>query len=100
MVITTTCFKGTMSDLLLINKNNSFKNSETFETGIRDHHLLVYSMLKTPCQKREPKRQLYRDNISLSEYPVLIDLSNSIENSHSYGAFKTKTVKILDKKNC
>ena len=42
MIKTTTCFKGTRSciDLLLTNENYSFKNTNAFETGLNDHHLL------------------------------------------------------------
>ena len=44
-----TCFKGEGSciDLLLTNRKFSFKNSTSFETGLSNHHHLIYSMLKT-----------------------------------------------------
>ena len=59
-----TCFKGpqgTCIDLLFTNKNNSFKNTNSYETGISDHHHLIYSMLKTTFQKMEPKKITYRN---------------------------------------
>ena len=42
IIKTTTCFRGTRSciDLLLTNENYSFKNTNAFETGLNDHHLL------------------------------------------------------------
>ena len=50
-----TCFKvtGSCIDLLLTNQNYSFENTNVFETGLSDHHLLIYSMLKTYVQKNE-----------------------------------------------
>ena len=43
-----TCFKGdgTCIDLILSNRKYCFKHSSTFETGLSDHHHLIYSMLK------------------------------------------------------
>ena len=57
LIETTTCFKGTESciDLLLTNQKYSFKNTKAFETGLSDHHLLIYSMLKTSFQENKPK---------------------------------------------
>ena len=48
---TTACFKRTGSciDLLLTNQKY------TFETSLNDHHLLIYSMLKTYFQKLSRK---------------------------------------------
>ena len=54
LIKTNTCFKGkgTCIALILTNRKYCFKHSSTFETGLSDHHHLVYSMLKT-CFKRE-----------------------------------------------
>ena len=51
LIKTTTCFKRTGSciDLLLTNQKC------TFETSLNDHHLLIYSMLKTYFQKLSRK---------------------------------------------
>ena len=65
LIKTTTCFKRTGSciDLLLTNQKYSFKNTNAFETGLSDHHFLIYSVLKTSFQKIEPKRLIYREHI-------------------------------------
>ena len=100
LIKTTTCFKETGSciDLLLINqKYSSFKNTNAFETGLSDHHLFIYSMLKNSFQENELKRLTYRGYTSFSKDSFLTDLSNSIENSQFYEAFETKTVEVLDK---
>ena len=53
-----TCFKsdaGRCIDLILTNRPGYFQKSQSFETGISDHHHLVYTMLKTKFQKCSPK---------------------------------------------
>ena len=47
------CFKGSGSciDLILINRKFCFKGSSTFDTGLSDHHHLIYFMLKTSFKK-------------------------------------------------
>ena len=44
-----TCFKGkgSLTDLILTNRKFSFKNTQSFETGLSNHHHMVYAMLKT-----------------------------------------------------
>ena len=58
-----TCFKGkgSLIDLILTNRKFSFKNTQSFETGLSDHHHMVYTMLKTTFQKSELKQLIYRD---------------------------------------
>ena len=54
----TTCFKGKGSciDLLLKKQKYSIKKSNGLQTGLTDHHFLIYSMLKTYFfPKNEPK---------------------------------------------
>ena len=58
-----TCFKGDGSciDLILTNRKYYFKNTSSFETGISEHHRLIYSMLKTTFEKEESKKVTYRN---------------------------------------
>ena len=58
-----TCFKGEGSsiDLILTMQKYSLENSTSFETGISDHHHLIYSMLKTTFHKKELKTLIYPD---------------------------------------
>ena len=51
-----TCFKGkgTCIDLILTNRKYSFKNTNTFETGLSDHHHMIYTMLKNTFENAEP----------------------------------------------
>ena len=40
---------------VLTNRKYCFKNISSFETGISDHHHLIYLMLKTTLEKEESK---------------------------------------------
>ena len=44
LIKSNTCFKGDGSciDLILTNRKYCFKNASSFETGISDHHHLIY----------------------------------------------------------
>ena len=68
LIKTTTCFKRTGSCIALLPTNQKylFKNANAFGSSRSDHHLLIYSMLKTSFQKYEPKRLAYRDYTSFS----------------------------------
>ena len=50
-----------MIDLNLTNNKFSFKNTQSFETGLNDHYHMVYTFLKTSFQKSEPKQFICRD---------------------------------------
>ena len=53
-----TCFKsvkGSCIDLILISRPSLHQFINVFETGISDHHLLIYTMLKSTYTKMEPK---------------------------------------------
>ena len=53
-----TCFKsvkGSCIDLILISRPSLHQFTNVFELGISDHHLLIYTMLKSTYTKMEPK---------------------------------------------
>ena len=37
------------------------KNINTIETGLSDHHHMIYTMLKSTIEKAEPIKLIYRD---------------------------------------
>ena len=47
--------KGSCIDLFLTNRKYSFKFSGSYETGISDHHHMIYTMLKSCFINIEPK---------------------------------------------
>ena len=66
LVKSNTCFKGKGSciDLILASRKYSFKNRCSVETGLSDHHYLIYSVKKTTFKSEEPKKLIYRDYLN------------------------------------
>ena len=56
LVKTTTCFKGTGYWSFTDKPKYSFKNTNAFETGLSDHYLWIYSMLKTSFLEKWPEK--------------------------------------------
>ena len=85
-----------MIDLILTNRTFSFENTQMFETGLSDHHHLVYTMLKTTFQKSEPKQLIYRDfkNFYLESFKNDL-LENMVHKS--YDEFERKFTTVLNK---
>ena len=57
-----TCYQSnnpTCIDLILTSKKNLFKLSDTFETGLSDHHKLISTILKSGGFKGRPKEKIY-----------------------------------------
>ena len=73
------CFKGKGSciDLILTNRKYSFKHSNSIETGISDHHHLIYTMLKTTFSKAEPKLVHYRKYKTFNFESFKVSLGNA-----------------------
>ena len=58
-----TCFKsanGSTIDLFLTTYKYLFQKTNSFETGIGDHHHLIATMLKTTYERFPPKLLTYR----------------------------------------
>ena len=94
-----TCFKGhgTCIDLILTNRKYCFKHSSTLETGLSDHHHLIYSMLKTTFKKNEPKLFKYRDYKKFDSTAFHTDLQNKLdEGPKVYQNFEDTFVRVLD----
>ena len=59
-----TCFKGdggSRIDLIIKNSKFLFIKTNPFETGLSDHHHMIYTILKTKFEKFEPKKSIYRN---------------------------------------
>ena len=78
LIKSNTCFKerGSCIDLTLRNQKFFFKSSSTFETGLSDHHHLLFSMLKTTFKKEDSKRLIYCDNKNFNNEYFKNDLKN------------------------
>ena len=94
-----TCFKGngTCRDLILTNRKYCFKHSSTSQTGLSDHHHLIYSMLKTTFKKEEPKLHKYRDFKKFDSTAFHTDLQSKLEEGPKvYQNFEDTFVRVLD----
>ena len=100
LIKSNTCFKGRGSciDLILTNRKFCFKNSSTFETGLSDHHHLIYSMLKTTFKKEDSKRLIYRDYKNFNNEYFQNDLKNGLSKCpKNYESFENVFVTVLDR---
>ena len=79
LIKTPTCFKSIENpsciDLILTNKQQSFQNSLTVETGLSDFHLLTVTVLKTKFRKLPPKVIRYRDKKNYSPANFMNDVN-------------------------
>ena len=88
---------GTCIDLILTNRKYCFKHSSTLETGLSDHHHLIYSMLKTTFKKDEPKLFKYRDYKKFDSTAFHMDLQNKLdEGPKVYQNFEDTFARVLD----
>ena len=82
-----TCFKfvkGSCIDLIITSRPSLNQFTNVFETGIRDHHLLIYTMLKSTYTKMEPKVLSKRCFKNFSEQSFLQDLKQGSSNSGKF----------------
>ena len=94
-----TCFKskeGRCIDLFLTNKNRSFKFTNAFETGMSDHHLMIYTMFRTTFDKNEPTHIRYRSYKKFDSSTFTTDLQNNISTITSYNDLEISIVNTLN----
>ena len=94
-----TSFKGNGSciDLILTNRKYCFKNTSSFETGISDHHHLIYSMLKTTFEREESKNYTHRDYKQFQWKDFEKDFTSSLRNCNAgYENYEQNIIKVLN----
>ena len=99
IITSNTCFKdnATCIDSILTNRKYCFKHSLTFETGLSDHHHLIYSVLKLTFKKEEPKLYKYRDYKKFDSTAFHTDLQSKVEEGPKvYLNFEETFVRVLD----
>ena len=77
-----TCFKskpGSCIDLILTNRPKSFQNSGVMETGISDHHALIFSLLKTTFTKMPPNKLQYGNYKKFEVHSFLQDVEQLLK---------------------
>ena len=76
-----TCFKNPLNtssiDVILTNREKSFHNTITVETGLSDHHKMTVSVLKTYVPKQAPVVIKYRDYRKVDNQQFRHDLQSS-----------------------
>ena len=95
-----TCFKGdggSCIDLLITNSKFSFMKANSFETGLSDHHHMIYTILKTKFEKFEPKKLIYRNFNQFDSDQFKLDICNSMSDVTAHAAFKKHVSKNLRK---
>ena len=79
--------KRSCIDLILTSRPSLHQFTIVFETGISDHHLLIYTMLKSTYTKMEPKVLSKRCFKNFSEQSFLQDLKQEWSNTGNFHHF-------------
>ena len=85
LIKSNTSFKlkpGSCIDLILTNKPKHFQNSGVMETGISDHHALIFSFLKTNFTKMPLNRLQYRNYEKIGLHSFLQDVEQLPEKTN------------------
>ena len=95
-----TCFKddrGSCIDLLITNSKFSFMKTNSFETGLSDHHHMIYTILRTKFEKFQPKKLIDHNFKQFDSEQFKLDICNSMSAVRTHAAFENNFVSILDK---
>ena len=73
------CFrgKGNCIDLILTNQKYSCKNTNTSETGLSDHHHMIFTMLKSMFEKAESMQPKHQDHKNFSFARLMVNLEKA-----------------------
>ena len=98
LIKSNTCFKsklGSCIDFILTNKPKSFQNSGVMETGISNHHALIFSFLKTNFTKMPPNKLQFRNYKKFDIHSLLQDVEQLPEKIN-YTEWEKDFVKTLN----
>ena len=85
-----TCYKsqkGSCIDLIITSRQSLHQFSGVFETGISDHHLMVYTMLKSTYAKSEPKILRNFSYKDFTKEPFLQNVPHGLINVGKFAEF-------------
>ena len=87
------------TDLILTNKKSLFKLSNTFETGLSDHHKLVCTIVKSGGFKGAPIEKIYQSykTFDVSNFKNTLKFELEKVKSERYGEFEAVFLKELNK---
>ena len=102
-----TCFKkltGTQIDILLTNTPRSFLKRGIFETGLSDHHKLIFSFFRSYFSRIAPKTLQYRKYKTFNESSFLHEMDQELlkggmykNNGDMFSTFTETFRRVLDK---
>ena len=77
-------------DLILTNRKHLFQLSNTFETGLSDHHKLICTILKSGGFKGEPIEKIYRSykTFDVDQFQKILEIKPENIKSKRYGDFE------------
>ena len=99
LIKSNTCLKpksGSCINLILNIKAKSFQNTEAIKTGISDHHVVIFSFLKTTFIKMQSNKLQYR-NYKLSEAHSFLQNVGQLSQETSYTEWEKYFMKTLIK---
>ena len=64
---------------------------------MNDHHHLIYTILETKFEKREPKKLICRNFKRFDSDQFKLDICNSMSDVRNHAAFENNFVSIFDK---
>ena len=85
---------GSCIDLILSNRKYCFKNTSSYETGISDHHRLIFSIMKTAFASEEPKKFVYRDYKTFSHENFKNGSSKTVGENADYSKFERERERV------
>ena len=94
-----TCFKGdgdSSIDVLITNSKFAFMKTNSFETGLSDHHMIC-TILKTKFEKFEPKKLIYCSFKQFDSDHFKLDTCISMSAVRTHRAFESNFVSVLEK---
>ena len=84
-----TCFKSPENpssiDVILTNKKKSFLKSGTYETGVSDHHKLIF--MRSKMDHTVPKVVTYRDYKGIDNEKFSKDIHECVNNAPNFSPF-------------
>ena len=84
--------------IVLLYHPQTFKNTSSYETGLSDHHHLIYSVMKTIFKCEEPKKLIYRNYSNFSQKDFQNELLLNIgDGKNNYLEFEKNFVETLNK---
>ena len=88
--------EGSCIGLVLNSRPNLHQRTQVLESGTSDHHLRIYTMLKSTYTKSEPTVLRKRQYKNCSKESILKDLKFALSNDVIFSHFNNEFKDVLD----